>query len=213
MIFQGVTFVCSLTGNVAGRGVIRSIEKRLLTGFSKQFLKTDRKEALDIAAKDTLKSQVDTLAGKYDIKLDGPDEDGIFSPGSVCGVNSFSADMLVATDSGEKAISDLKIGDHVLAYNESQGTTGYYIVTVVLINLDPATENFTIDGETVHTSPHHPFFTEDKGWVDAGNLKLGEKVRKADGSDGAVQALVIVDQPQKMYNLTVDVRHEVAPDE
>ena len=127
--------------------------------------------------------------------------------GGVCGANSFSADTSVTTDHGEQAISTLKVGDHVLAYNQDLGTTGYYTVTAVIVTQDPQTEDLNIDGETVHTTPHHPFFTEDRGWIDAGALVVGEKIKKADGTAGTVEAAVLVPQPQRMYNLTVEGAH------
>lgn len=44
-------------------------------------------------------------------------------------------------------------------------------------------------------------------WVDAGELTVGDDVRQADGSTGEVQAVVVVQRSQPMYNLTVAVAH------
>ncbi len=43
--------------------------------------------------------------------------------------------------------------------------------------------------------------------MDAGELVLGERVRKLDGSYGTVNALKSVHKPQGMYNLTVEGAH------
>jgi len=38
-----------------------------------------------------------------------------------------------------------------------------------------------MDAGKITNTPEHPFYTEDCGWVDAGDLRLGEHIRKADG--------------------------------
>ncbi len=43
-------------------------------------------------------------------------------------------------------------------------------VTDVLVHLDPAIVNLTLDEEALETTPEHPFYTRERGWVDAGNL-------------------------------------------
>jgi hypothetical protein len=77
----------------------------------------------------------------------------------------------------------------------------------VLIHVDPVQVHLTIDGEHVETTPEHPFFTLERGWVDAGELRVGERVRRANGFYGLVQAVVVETEPQVMYNLTVAEAH------
>ena len=120
---------------------------------------------------------------------------------------SFSADTLVATANGERAIGTLRQGDHVLAYNEALDATGVYTVTVIWVHVDETLVHITIDGERIETTPEHPFYTQAQGWVPAGDLAVETKVRQADGDYGVVQAVVVVHQPQAMYNLTVDQAH------
>jgi RHS repeat-associated protein len=135
-----------------------------------------------------------------------------------CPFNSFSADTPVMTAEGEVPISAIQVGDLVLAYDEETGETGYYTVTAVMVHIDPTIVYLTIDGETIETTPEHPFYVmesapwlatgETKGrWVDAGELHVGDAVRQADGTTGMVQAVVVVERSQPMYNLTVAVAH------
>jgi len=42
-----------------------------------------------------------------------------------------------------------------------------------------ATLNLQVDGDRLTTTPEHPFYTQDRGWVAATDLRLGERVRKA----------------------------------
>src|SRR5262249_1574737 len=127
--------------------------------------------------------------------------------GASCALNSFRPDTLVATATGEQPIGSLHVGDRVLAYDQATGTTGSYTITAVWVNLDPALVDLSLDGEAIETTPHHPFYTMERGWVDAGALWLGAHIRKADGGAGAVQDMMVVARPQLMYNLTVATAH------
>ena len=65
----------------------------------------------------------------------------------------------------------------------------------------------TIGGETIVTTPNHPFYTIAEVWIPAGQLQFGDLVRRADSSYGMVEAITFVYQPQPMYNLTVATAH------
>jgi hypothetical protein len=65
----------------------------------------------------------------------------------------------------------------------------------------------TLAGERLDTTPEHPFFVVGRGWVAAGDVRAGERVRQADGGSGMVTAVATAQRPQLMYNLTVDVAH------
>ncbi len=121
--------------------------------------------------------------------------------------NSFSADTDVATPEGDRDISEIETGDRVLAYDEATGKLGSYEVTHVWIHDDPVILYLKIGDEVVVTTPDHPFYTRERGWVKAGELKPGEHVRKADGSYGVVRSLRLVEREQRMYNLTVEDVH------
>ena len=93
-----------------------------------------------------------------------------------CPFNSFSADTPVMTDKGEVAISAIEVGDLVLAYNEETAPnglpTGYYTVTAVMVHIDPTIVHLTIDGETVETTPEHPFYVVDSApWLQSGEAQ------------------------------------------
>jgi hypothetical protein len=123
------------------------------------------------------------------------------------GVCSFSPDTEVTTPDGLRPISELREGDLVLAYDEATGTTGFYPVSAVLVHLDPTLVLLTIDGDRIETTPEHPFYTEAARWVPAGELRPGQRVRKADSSYGVVEAVAFAPRPQVMYNLTVAHAH------
>jgi hypothetical protein len=64
-----------------------------------------------------------------------------------------------------------------------------------------------IDDEQLETTPEHPFFTAEKGWLPAGELTIGMHVRRADGTYGLVWWAWAVHRIQTMYNLTVGTAH------
>ena len=97
--------------------------------------------------------------------------------------------------------------DQVLAYNEATQTTAVYTVTAVMVHDDPSIVVLDLDGERIETTPEHPFFTAEDGWVPAGDLTTELHIRKVDGTYGQVRNIVTEQRTQTMYNLTVAVAH------
>ena len=124
--------------------------------------------------------------------------------GDVC---SFSADTQVSTQDGSENISAIEIGDHVLAWNEADGTLGYYEVTATLSHADKVLTELIIDGEWIETTPEHPFYSLEEGWLPADELKPGMYIRQANGDYELVWLKWTVYRTQEMYNLTVDTAH------
>ncbi|MEM7348287.1 MAG: polymorphic toxin-type HINT domain-containing protein, partial [Chloroflexota bacterium] len=132
--------------------------------------------------------------------------------------NSFSAETLILTKAGLRPIFELIVGDIVYTYNEETGESGWYPVTATMAHLDPVIVHLTIDGELVVTTPEHPFYELEigpwlavgqyqRGWTNAGELKVGDLIWQADGSTGAVESVEVVALEQWMYNLTVADAH------
>lgn len=46
-----------------------------------------------------------------------------------------------------------------------------------------------------------------KNWVGAGHLKIGEKIKQADGTTGLVANVTTVQQTREMFNLNVSEAH------
>lgn len=147
------------------------------------------------------------------------------------GRNSFTADTLVNSLYGLIPISSLSIGTPVLAFNEYTGENGFYSITAVYKNVDPAITYLVITDpeqgnkpEYITTTPEHPFYLKEgngkqvrpkpighedlnSNWVGAGHLKVGDKIKQADGTTGVVANVVTVRQTQEMFNLTVETAH------
>ncbi|MGC1377270.1 MAG: polymorphic toxin-type HINT domain-containing protein, partial [Anaerolineales bacterium] len=127
--------------------------------------------------------------------------------GGSCPINSFSADTQVATQDGEKPISEIQIGDYVLAWNAETGEISFHPVTDTIHHTDQTIVKLTIDDETLTATPEHLFYVEGKGWVNAKDLQVGDAVRKANGSAGKVKNVKTEQTTREMYNLTVKDAH------
>lgn len=144
-------------------------------------------------------------------------------------INSFTANTLVRTATGLVAITALSVGTPVLAYDAYTGTNGYYPITAIhqhddsqityLTLTDPENDN---KQELITTTPEHPFYVQKqvdeqprpqpkdhtdlgKNWVGAGHLKIGDKVKQADGTTGVVANVTTIQETKEMFNLSVGV--------
>jgi hypothetical protein len=129
---------------------------------------------------------------------------------ATCAVNSFSADTTVATADGDVPISDIEVGDEVLAYHEEQGEVGEYEVIDTISHVDQLVVHVVINGEVIETTAEHPFYTDQEIWVNAADLEPGDQVYSLGGEYGTVESVAVVEAPQPMYNLTVDDAHTFA---
>ena len=124
---------------------------------------------------------------------------------------SFHANTLVKTQTGYKAIADIKAGDKVLSKNEHNGETGYKTVTAqysnpyaetVYVHIADATDQ----NQTLIANKIHPFYTNGR-WIEAGSLKAGDILETANGEKQTVQSVVTKAEPLQAYNLTVQDFH------
>ncbi|MCC6603511.1 MAG: hypothetical protein IT327_09895, partial [Anaerolineae bacterium] len=131
--------------------------------------------------------------------------------------NSFTAGTLVDTESGQKPIEEIQVGDKVLGEDPETGEQGYYEVVSVRSHLKDEIVKVTIEtedgGETtqevMETTSSHPVYVEEKGWMWAENLEAGDKLRTADDSWAEVVAVehVQLEEPELVYNFTVKGPH------
>ena len=112
---------------------------------------------------------------------------------------SFSAATTVVTVDGEEEISEIQVGDLVLAYDESLGVTGFYTVADAYSSLHQLITFVEFDSGVVETTPEHPFYTNDAGWVPAGLLLPGDQVLISDTSYDTVRRTHTVLGPKEMY--------------
>jgi RHS repeat-associated protein len=128
--------------------------------------------------------------------------------------NSFRYDTQVLMAGGtRKVISDLVVGDKVIATDPETGLTTERTITAVHLNLDTALADVTVidadgDTSTIHTTQHHPFWDAgDKVWTDVVDLQKGDRLRSIDGSLLTVVSVRAFVGRAWMWDLTVEGIH------
>ena len=122
----------------------------------------------------------------------------------------FTGDTPVYTDDGLVCIEDVQVGDEVWAYNPETGEIELKeVLNVWVKETDEILHVLTSDGETIDTTTNHPFYVENKGWVAAGDLEIGDTLVTADGDEVEVTDIEIekLDEPVLVYNLEVEDFH------
>lgn len=125
-------------------------------------------------------------------------------------LSCFVAETPVRMASGEdRAIEQLNVGDWVLAYDLERGETIEAQVTETFSH-PPKDALLRINGDLVATE-NHPFYAN-KGWVEAGRLKLGDTLWLFDQAGSALQPVMVesierIDAPAPTYNIEVDGVH------
>jgi intein/homing endonuclease len=65
------------------------------------------------------------------------------------------------------------VGCKNCCFGAATGQTDEYPITAVISHTDEIVTHVTIDGELIETTPQHPFYTQERGWVYAGDLQVG----------------------------------------
>ena len=126
----------------------------------------------------------------------------------------FPAGTLVATPRGEVAIERLRAGDTVLAEDPAKGKAEPEQVEALIVRPSSPLLRLELgDGSTVTVQPDHPFWVDGgpglrgSGWLAAGQLRPGDRLRTASGADVAVMAVVWNVGEAAVYTLTVATDH------
>jgi hypothetical protein len=132
--------------------------------------------------------------------------------------NSFTAGTLVLlADGSSKPIEKLQPGDTVKATNAGTGFTEPQQVTATVVGEgDKALVELTLAGAgsggggppaKVTATAGHKFYSPGKGWTEAADLKVGDKLRDARGKAVTVSRTAEYGDTTTVYNLTVNDTH------
>ena len=122
----------------------------------------------------------------------------------------FVAGTSVATLGGVAAIESLRIGDEVATRNSITGLVEYQPVKHVYVHSVDELTHLTLDnGETITTTPNHPFYVQDKGYINAEDLRAGDILVTVNGDKVVVEQISheILESPVLVYNLEVGDNH------
>jgi hypothetical protein len=111
-------------------------------------------------------------------------------------------------DGSRKPISQIRVGDIVLATDPDTGDQTARKVTHVWVHEDRISR-LTVDGDSVATTGDHPFWNATaQSWEPAAGLKTGDELLAADGRYARVTGLEAPTSARSAaYNLTVDGGH------
>jgi hypothetical protein len=114
---------------------------------------------------------------------------------------------LVATACGLVPIEEVQAGDWVWARDEVTGEVRLCEVEETYRNESPVIVEVTAGDETLATTPGHPFWVQDVGWKDAGDLKVGDHLVNLRGESVVVEDIRRRPVPEAVYNFSVAGLH------
>ena len=107
------------------------------------------------------------------------------------------------------AIEKIKSGDKVISTDPETFETSEKTVLETYIREVTTLVHLTVNCEEIITTIDHPFYVKDKGFVTAGELKIGDELLDANGNVLLVENfdVELTDEPTKVYNFQVEVFH------
>jgi large repetitive protein len=125
--------------------------------------------------------------------------------------NSFTAATpVLLADGHRKPISQIRVGDRVLATDPTTGLTAPRPVTATIQHGGPhrMVDIDLPDHTRITATDHHPFYDADTHhFVDAIDLHPGERLREPDGQTVSIAGTRVYAAGLTAYNLTVDDLH------
>ena len=120
----------------------------------------------------------------------------------------FAAGTPLLTPTGAKPIEWLQVGDLVLARAEHDpnGPVEAKVVEEVFRNF-AAILHLHVGGQLIRTTAEHPFWVKNLGWIQAGELRVGDLLCGQDGRWTAVEDLFDTGDFETVYNLRVADHH------
>lgn len=141
-------------------------------------------------------------------------ESGISKTKKVDPCHSFPPGTEVALANGEERnIEDIKTGDKVIATDPKTGrTTTREVVATIITQDDKHFTDITVKTpagpSSVIATDTHPFWsTDQKKWINAGDLRPGTTLRTPTGTTAKVSAVRHYDKRRRTYDLTVAETH------
>lgn len=121
----------------------------------------------------------------------------------------FVAGTMVLTATGLVAIEKIKAGDIVISTNPDTLETAEKPVLETYVRQVDKLVHLIINGEEVVTSDNHLFYVQGRGFIEAGNLLIGDKLISVNGEDLIIEKFFIEEaaEPVDVYNFQVEDYH------
>ena len=107
------------------------------------------------------------------------------------------------------AIEKIKSGDKVISTDPETMETSPKTVLETYIREVTTLVHLTVNGEEIITTIDHPFYVKDKGFVTAGELKIGDELLDVNENVLLVENfdVELIDEPTTVYNFQVEDYH------
>ena len=127
-------------------------------------------------------------------------------------VSCFAAGTQVHTEDGLVAIEEVAAGDMVWSRDEETGEVALRPVARTFVTpaqqlLSVVLQDLTGESDTLRVTGEHPFWTEGRGWVEARDLRAGERVLRLSGGWLRVLASTWEEERETVYNFEVEGFH------
>ena len=121
----------------------------------------------------------------------------------------FVAGTMILTVTGLVAIENIKAGDKVISTDPETFETAEKRVLETYIREDSKLIHLVINGEEIVTTETHPFYVNNRGFVNAGELIVGDELLDVNGNVLLVENfdVELTEEPVKVYNFQVEDFH------
>ena len=108
-----------------------------------------------------------------------------------------------------KPIEEIRKGDWVWSVAPETGDPELKQVEDVFVNETDEIVHVRYGDTEIDATPNHPFYTPDRGWVSAVNLRAGDRLQLVNGEYVTVEQVQheILESPVKVYNFRVADNH------
>ena len=124
-----------------------------------------------------------------------------------CPMNCFVAGTLVETSEGKKPVEDIEIGDKVLAKDDKTGDIEYKEVVDLFNRIAYKTYTISVGETTITVTGEHPFWVQNKGWIETKDLEIGDILTTYDGQELPIDDILIEEKEVTVYNFEVADYH------
>ncbi|MBQ3138778.1 MAG: hypothetical protein IJB68_04605, partial [Ruminococcus sp.] len=121
----------------------------------------------------------------------------------------FIAGTMVLTAAGLVAIENIRAGDAVISTNPDTLDTAEKTVLETYVRQVDKLVHLTINGEEIVTTIDHPFYVQNRGFINAGNLLVDDTLISVNGNDLLVSSCYIeeCEFATTVYNFQVEDYH------
>ena len=115
---------------------------------------------------------------------------------------------VLMADGTHRAIEQIKVGDLVMSRDEATGATSAQKVVQTFEKQAAATLVLHLkNGETIETTPEHPFYVESQGFTPAGEMGIGTSIVTRAGPSATLASSQVRERAATVYNFEVENTH------